>query len=101
MAGSGPGRGAFGRWDGGCWYGPGGHGGQGGHAAKAATAATATPPTLNLKVLLIGSGSADPTTAAWAAALASEGVPYTEATRRAPLGSETVTLPTLTTSHDR
>ena len=66
--------------------------------ANAATAATATPPTLDLKVLLIGSGSADPTTGAWEAALSSEGVPYTEVTAAGAIGSETVTLPALTTN---
>ena len=56
--------------------------------AKAATAATAaTPPTLDLKVLLIGSGSTDPTTAAWEAALSSEGVPYTEVTAAGAVGA--------------
>ena len=58
-------------------------------------ASAATPPTLDLKVLLIGDGSTDVTTAAWEAALTSEGVPYTEATAAGSIGSETVTLPTL------
>ena len=62
-------------------------------AGSAASAATA--PTLDLRVLLIGSGSSDPTTAAWATALTSEGVPYTEVTAAGTAGSETVTLPTL------
>ena len=64
-----------------------------GSAATVATAATA--PTLDLKVLLIGSGSADPTTAAWESALATEGVPYTEVDATGTSGSWTVTLPTL------
>ena len=55
----------------------------------------ATAPTLNLKILLIGSGSADVTTAAWEAALKSEGVAYTEVTATGTSPSETVTLPTL------
>jgi hypothetical protein len=59
-------------------------------------AAAASPPTLDLKVLLIGSATAgDPVTAAWAAALTSEGVPYTEVDASGSIGSETVTLPTL------
>ena len=53
---------------------------------------------MDLKVLLIGSGSTDPTTAAWAAALSSEGVPYTEVTAAGTTPSETVTLPALTTN---
>jgi hypothetical protein len=63
--------------------------------AKPAEAATA-PPALNLNVLLIGTGSTDPTTAAWESALTSEGVAYTEATATGTYGAETVTLPTLT-----
>ena len=58
-------------------------------------AAAATPQTLNLKVLLIGEGSADPTTAAWASALSNEGVPSTRSPPRARPGSETVSLPAL------
>ena len=55
-------------------------------AAAAPGAAAATAPQLNLKVLLIGEGASDPTTAAWESALTSEGVPYTEvdATGTAP-----------------
>ena len=67
-------------------------------ASVGSAAAAATPPTLSLKVLLIGSGSADPTTGAWEAALTSEGVPYTEATATGTVGSETVTLPALSSS---
>ncbi len=59
------------------------------------SAGAATPVTLDLKVLLIGTGSSDPTTAAWASALTSEGVPYTEVTATGAYGAETVTLPTL------
>ena len=58
-------------------------------------ASAATPPTLNLKILLIGDGSADVTTAAWEAALTSEGVPYTEVTATGTSPSQTVTLPAL------
>ena len=47
--------------------------------ATTASAATASL-TLNLKILLIGNGSADVTTAAWEAALKSEGVAYDEVT---------------------
>jgi Putative Ig domain len=63
--------------------------------AGAGVASAASPPTLNLKVLLIGYGASDPTTAAWAAALTSEGVPFDEVTATGGFGSETVTLPTL------
>jgi hypothetical protein len=59
------------------------------------SAGAAAPVTLNLNVLLIGTGSSDPTTAAWAAALTSEGVAYTEVTATGAYGAETVTLPTL------
>ncbi len=59
------------------------------------SAGAATPVTLDLKVLLVGTGSSDPTTAAWASALTSEGVPYTEVTATGTYGAETVTLPTL------
>ena len=61
--------------------------------ASAASAATA--PTLNLKILLIGNGSADVTTAAWEAALKSEGVAYDEVTATGTSPNQTVTLPTL------
>ncbi|MGC1418666.1 MAG: hypothetical protein WA786_00915, partial [Acidimicrobiales bacterium] len=60
-------------------------------------AGAATPLQLNLKVLLIGSGSTDPTTAAWQTALTSEGVAYTEVTAAGTAGTETLTLPALTT----
>ena len=58
-------------------------------------ASAATSPTLDLKVLLIGEGSADPTTGAWQAALDSEGVPYTLVTAVGTAPNETVTLPAL------
>ncbi|HEY4020601.1 MAG TPA: putative Ig domain-containing protein [Pseudonocardiaceae bacterium] len=58
-------------------------------------AAAATPAQLNLKVLLIGGEAGDPTTAAWQSALTSEGVPFTLATASGNYGSETVTLPAL------
>jgi hypothetical protein len=54
------------------------------------------PPQLNVNILLIGYGSTDPTTAAWTAALNSEGVSYTTATATGTYGAETVTLPALT-----
>jgi hypothetical protein len=60
-----------------------------------AAAAAAAPPTLNLRVLLIGEGSADPMTAAWQAVLTSEGVPYTVATASGSAPGETVNLPAL------
>ncbi len=59
------------------------------------SAGAATPVTLDLKVLLVGTGSTDPTTAAWASALSQEGVSYTEVTATGTYGAETVTLPTL------
>ncbi len=65
-------------------------------ADTSAVAAT-TAPELTLNVLLVGTGSTDPTTAAWASALANEGVAYTEATATGTYGAETVTLPALTT----
>ncbi|MGP8061296.1 MAG: hypothetical protein ACLP5O_01810, partial [Acidimicrobiales bacterium] len=57
----------------------------------------AAPPTLNLSVLLVGSGPSDPTTAAWQSALSSEGVAYTMVTAAGAYGAETVALPALTT----
>ena len=57
----------------------------------ASVASAATPPTLNLNVLLIGGA----TTAAWQSALSSEGVAYTLVTPSGAYGSETMTLPTL------
>ena len=64
-----------------------------GVTATAASAASA--PTLNLKILLIGGGSTDVTTAAWQAALKSEGVAYTEVTATGTSPNQTVTLPAL------
>ena len=61
----------------------------------AATAAAAGPPTVDLRILLIGEGSADPTTAAWQSALTSEGVPYTLVTAGGSAPNETVNLPAL------
>ena len=61
----------------------------------AAAAAAAGPPTVNLRILLIGEGSADPTTAAWQAALTGEGVPYTLVTASGSAPDETVNLPAL------
>jgi hypothetical protein len=59
-------------------------------------ASAATPQTLNLKVLLIGSANpGDPVTAAWAAALSSEGVPYTQVNATGASPAEAVALPTL------
>jgi hypothetical protein len=64
---------------------------------RATAASAAAPPELALKVLLVGQGSSDLTTAAWKAALTSEGVSYTEVTAVGSAGSQTVTLPALTT----
>jgi hypothetical protein len=61
----------------------------------AATASAAGPPAVNLRILLIGEGSADPTTAAWQAALTSEGVPFTLVTASGSAPNETVNLPAL------
>ena len=47
-------------------------------ATSVTPASATTTPTLDLKVLLIGDGASDATTAAWASALNNEGVPYTE-----------------------
>jgi hypothetical protein len=66
--------------------------------------AGATPSTLDLRVLLVGDGPTDVTTAAWESALSNEGVPYTEvdatgatstAETSTPTGSWTITLPAL------
>jgi hypothetical protein len=59
----------------------------------ASSASAATPLQLNLKVLLIGATSTDPTTAAWESALTAEGVSYTEV----DASGTDVTLPALTT----
>src|SRR5664280_2742748 len=67
-------------------------------SVAARSAAAAAPVQLNLNVLLIGTGSSDPTTAAWQSALSSEGVAYTVATAAGTTyGTETVALPALTT----
>jgi Putative Ig domain len=61
-------------------------------------AAAGTPAQLDLKVLLVGGtggAAADPTTAAWASALSTEGVAYTEVDASGAAGSETVALPAL------
>jgi len=62
---------------------------------NSAPAAAATGNTLDLKILLIGDGSTDPTTAAWESALTQEGVPYTEVDATGTSPSEDVALPTL------
>ena len=67
--------------------------------AGAGASAAATPPQLDLKILLIGEGSADVTTAAWQAALNSEGVPYTLVTASGTVPSETVSLPALSSGN--
>ena len=69
-------------------------------ASSALATPTPAPPSMNLKVLLVGGvggAAADPTTAAWAAALTSEGVPFTEVDATGTAGSEAVALPALTT----
>ena len=71
-------------------------------AATAAPASAATVPSLDLNVLLIGNGASNPPTAAWASALTTEGVPYTEVDASEPVAgtqaNETVTLPTLSSA---
>ena len=73
-------------------------------ASSGSEAFAATPNTVDLKVLLIGDGPSDATTAAWESALNAEGVPYTEADAdgasstagtSTATGSWTVTLPAL------
>ena len=64
-------------------------------AMHVAGAAAATPPTVNLKVLLIGQGPTDVTTAAWASALKSEGVPFTEVDATGTAPTESIALPAL------
>jgi len=64
-------------------------------AGPGTAASAATPPQLSLRILLIGEGSADVTTAAWQAALSSEGVPYTLVTASGTAPDETVSLPAL------
>ncbi|QMU79567.1 hypothetical protein GXW83_31545 [Streptacidiphilus sp. PB12-B1b] len=69
-----------------------------GAAIPAGAAAAASPPQLDLRVLLVGGvggAAADPTTAAWASALTTEGVPFTEVDAAGAAGSETVSLPAL------
>jgi hypothetical protein len=60
-----------------------------------AAASAAAPPAVNLRILLIGEGTGDVTTAAWQAALTSEGVPYTLVTATGTAPQETVTLPAM------
>ena len=64
-------------------------------AVPAGSAGAATPPTLDLRVLLVGAGSTDPTTAAWAAAMNSEGVAFTEVDAASGPSGQTVALPAL------
>ena len=64
-------------------------------AGQGAGASAAAPPAVNLRILLIGEGASDVTTAAWQAALASEGVPYTLVTATGTAPNETVNLPAL------
>ncbi|MGF1426722.1 putative Ig domain-containing protein [Kitasatospora sp. LaBMicrA B282] len=66
-----------------------------GTAQAGVSAVAATPPQLDLKVLLVGGGSGDPTTAAWQNALSTEGVPFTLVNASGAIGSETVSLPAL------
>ena len=62
--------------------------------------AITTGDTVDLRVLLVGTtgGATDPTTAAWAAGLASQGVAYTEVDATGALGAQTIALPALTSS---
>src|SRR5437016_4473441 len=63
-------------------------------AASHATAA-ASPPAVQPRVLLIGQGGSDVTTAAWRAALTSEGVPFTLVIASGTAPDETLSLPPL------
>jgi hypothetical protein len=74
-----------------------GLGGLGVGAIVSRATASTTSASVDLKVLLIGTGSSDPTTAAWAAAMTSEGVAYTEVDATGASPSESVLLPALTT----
>ena len=67
----------------------------GGLATATVAQAAVTPPALDLRVLLIGNGASDPTTSAWASALTTEGVAYTEVDATGTSPAQTVTLPTL------
>ena len=60
-----------------------------------AAASVASPEQLAMKILLIGEGPADVTTAAWRSALDSEGVPYTLVNATGAPGNESVSLPAL------
>ena len=63
--------------------------------------ALTTGDTVDLRVLLIGDpggAATDPTTAAWASGLTSQGVAFTEADPTGAIPNETVTLPALTSS---
>jgi hypothetical protein len=64
-------------------------------AAYGRGAATAAPPTLDLKVLLIGEGSSDVPTAAWQSGLSGEGVHYTLVTASGTAPAQMLTLPAL------
>ncbi|MFI6056233.1 putative Ig domain-containing protein [Streptomyces violascens] len=64
-------------------------------AQAAAPAFADTAPQLDLKVLLIGGGQGDPTTLAWQNALDTEGVAYSLVNSTGDVGSETVSLPPL------
>jgi len=65
-------------------------------SAGARPAAAATPPLLQLRILLIGdTATQGSSTAAWESSLSSDGVAYTLVTSSGAYGSETVTLPTL------
>jgi hypothetical protein len=61
----------------------------------ATSPASATPNSIALKVLLVGNGVSDPTTAAWEAALSNEGVSYTEVDANTSETPWTLSLPTL------
>jgi hypothetical protein len=68
----------------------------GGLATASVAEASVAPPVVGLRVLLIGDGASDATTAAWASALTTEGVPYTEVDAAGTSPAWTLTLPTLT-----
>ncbi len=72
-----------------------------GLSVSPAAAATTATVTLGLRLLLIGepasAGVADPTTAAWESALATDGAQYTEVDAVGTAPNQTITLPTLST----
>ena len=67
-------------------------------ASPSVASSSSAASSIALRVLVIGAGASDPTTAAWEAALSNEGVAYTEVDAGTTLGvgNWTVALPSLT-----